>query len=255
YALSKGKDVFLEKPMTVTLSEAKELVDTANRLNRKVMLHQQHRIFDSTIALLEGLSRNLIGDIFRVNYNISGYTVRNDWQALKKYGGGMLYNYGAHFVDLFLYVFNPTVTKVFCKTDKILSVGDAEDVVKIILETRENITYDLDINMASTVKHPKWIVYGKKGTITINDSSMMIKYLKDDQALKLQLQSTLAAENRKYDNTGALEWAELEFPLSSYPDISYYDKVYEYFALNQLPLVPLEQSLKVMEILAKCDNQ
>jgi len=252
YAFSKGKNVFLEKPMTPNLSQAKKLVSIAQKYNKKIMLHQQHRTFPTTSALLDGLSKNLIGNIYRVNYNISGFTARNDWQAQKKYGGGMLYNYGAHFIDVFLYVFNVSFKSVYCKMNKILSVGDAEDVVKIILETKEDITYDLDINMASNIKHNKWIIYGDKGSIIITDDNMIIKYIKDKKPLSLKLQTTLMAENRKYDNTGILEWIEEIIPISAYKNIQYYDKVYEFFALNKKPIVPIEESIKVMEILDKC---
>jgi len=254
YAFSKGKDVFLEKPMTANLLEAKKLVSIAKKYNKKIMLHQQHRTFPTTIALLDILSKNLIGSVYRVNYNISKFTARNDWQALKKYGGGMLYNYGAHFIDLFFYVFNVSYKNVYCKINKILSVGDAEDVVKIIIETKEDITYDLDINMASNIQHNKWIIYGNKGSIIINDDTMTLKYIDDIKPLQLKLQTTLMAENRKYDNTGNLNWIEKVIPISHYKNIQYYDKVYEFFALNKKPLVPIEESLKVMEILDKCSS-
>ncbi len=255
YALNKGKDVFLEKPMAVTLDEAKKIYETSIKTGKKIMLHQQHRTTASTNALLDILQMNLIGDIFSVNYHIHGFKVRNDWQAVKKYGGGMLYNYGAHYIDVILYVFKPEFKNVYCNTNKVLSVGDAEDVVKIILTDKKNISYHIDINMASNLTPPKWIIHGSLGNIIITDETATITYLENDNMLKLQLQDSFAATNRKYDNTGQLTWLKKTIVISDYQSTPYYDKVYEFFAQNKKAIVPIEDSLRVMEILHQCENQ
>lgn len=255
YALNKGIDVFLEKPMAINLKQSKGIYEACQTSGKKVMLHQQHRTAATTNALLDVLSMNLIGDIYRVNYNNHLYRVRNDWQALKKYGGGMLYNYGAHYIDVILYIFKPTIKKICCTTNKVLSVGDAEDVVKIILQDDNNITYDIDINMASNMPHPKWVIYGQFGTITITDDEVTIKYNEDRSVLDLQLQQSLAASGRKYDNTKPINWITKIIAVSDYESIPYYDKVYEYFIENKKAIAPLSDSLKVMEIIAECENQ
>jgi len=88
-----------------------------------------------------------------IKYARSSYIRRNDWQTQKRYGGGMLNNYGAHAIDQLLYITGSKAADISCRLRRIATLGDADDVVKAVIETDNGIILDIDINMA--IMHKK----------------------------------------------------------------------------------------------------
>ena len=257
-AMERGIDVFLDKPMARNLKEADRIVEAQQRTGRKVMLYQPHRMTAQALVLQEILKKDLIGPIYKMHVAISNYRRRNDWQSLKKNGGGMLNNYGSHRMDWLLSMADSDIKRIRCNMFAIATLGDAEDVVKIVMETESGMLFELDINEATAFDLPELVVYGKYGTIKHvagenGENHYHVKYFREDGLGDIQLHGELAAPQRSYSNFETIVWNEETFPIPrrEYKD-AYYDKCYEYFALDEAPFVPLEHSYRVMEMLQKC---
>ena len=93
------------------------------------------------------------------------------WQALKKYGGGMLNNFGSHYIDQLLYFSGETVKKVFCRLQCVATLGDAEDVVRIVMETEKGAVLDVDINQAAAIYPEPLLIHGKYGAARLEKDS------------------------------------------------------------------------------------
>lgn len=259
-AMKKGIDVFLEKPMAQSLQEADEIIDTMNKYNRKLMVYQPHRINPEFIALQSILNRNLIGPVYMIKRACSSYVRRNDWQSLKKYGGGMLNNYGAHFIDQMLYLCGSKVKSISSNIRTIASLGDADDVVKILMETENKVILDLDINMAAALPLPDWIVLGKYGSIVCENNPegkkvFRIKYYDEKDLPDLELHTELAAPGRQYNNFDSIPWMEETVYISDFKPGNFYDKCYDYYALNKKAFVLIEDTREVMRIIEKCHDK
>ena len=79
-----------------------------------------------------------------------------------------------------------------------------------------------------------------------------MKYFKPDEIQEIKPQKGLAAEGRLYDNGETIPWKEVMFPLSDFKPINFYQKCYEYFAMDREPFVPVSQSREIMRILQLC---
>lgn len=112
-ALEHGKHVLCEKPLSINVAEARQMLDAATASRR---VHQVAFTFRYGYALRELRRRVQSGDIghphyLRVQYDgWNGF--REDWeigwrenQALA--GGGMLYDLGAHLFDAARFVLGP----------------------------------------------------------------------------------------------------------------------------------------------------
>ncbi|HHV97864.1 MAG TPA: Gfo/Idh/MocA family oxidoreductase [Clostridiaceae bacterium] len=256
-AMEHGVDVFLEKPMAQSYEEAKHIVECMKKTGRKLMVYQPHRATSETQAILSILERGLIGQLYMIKMARSSYIRRNDWQSLKKYGGGMLNNYGAHHIDQLLYLASSKAKKISCSMRRIASLGDADDVVKAVIETENGIILDLDINMASAIPLSPWTIMGSRGTVVQERKSdgkviFKVRYYKEEEAPALELFDQLAAKGRSYSNFDNLKWYEEEISISDFKPIDFYDKCYEYYALNGHPFVPAEQTLEVMRVMQEC---
>jgi len=74
----------------------------------------------------------------------------------------MLNNYGSHYIDRLLYLSGSTAKRITCHLRTIASLGDADDVVKVLIDTENGIILDIDINMASAQPMPVWHILGKR---------------------------------------------------------------------------------------------
>lgn len=257
---AQGVDVLMEKPLARSLAEADDIIDSMKRYRRKMMVYQPHRLTPEFQAVKRLIAGGALGDIYMIKRACSAFHRRNDWQAFQRHGGGMLNNYGAHFIDQLLHLTGSTVGKVTCCLRKIASRGDADDVVKAVFETENGILLDLDINMASAFAVPPWYVMGSLGTAVYREQAdgagvFHLKYLAGAIVPDLSVQSAMAATGRSYDNFDALNWQEEQLDVSQFERIDFYDRCHDYFALDKPPLVPVDETREVMRVLDECRKQ
>jgi predicted dehydrogenase len=253
-AFENGCDVFCDKPVAVSLKEADLMISAMKNAGRKLMVYQPHRSRDYAVALRGVLAEDLIGSIYMVKRSVADFDRRNDWQAFKANGGGMLNNSGSHYIDQLLYLTASRTKDVFCKMFKIASVGDAEDVVKVVITTDNDITLDIDINMACAQPVQPWFICGERGTIVYDAQrrGWLVKYYKVEELEMLEARTSLAAKGRKYGSGERIPWREAFFADSDFDHLDFFDEVYKYFALSSEPFVPIEQTREVMRTLLLC---
>ena len=256
-ALRAGCDVFLDKPMAKNLASARAIAQCAVETGQKLMIYQPHRVFAEPNLLKEIISSGKLGKIYMIKRAASGYSRRNDWQAFRKYGGGMLNNYGAHYIDQLLYITGEKVSRLHCVAYKIASAGDADDVVKILLETENHVLLDLDINMATALPVTPWMLFGQFGTVAYEKGSDGKDYFKlryyDPKGVEAAVASeALAAVNRSYNNDVPLPWVEERIAITDEYKIDFYQQCYAFFAEGKKPFVPVDETLYVMELIDRC---
>ena len=254
-AMESGADVFSEKPIAPTLEEVYEIQAAAKRLGRKLMVYQPHRA-NAMVNTLKGImQQGKIGRTVMIKRASSAYIRRNDWQALKKFGGGMLNNYGAHFIDQLRYITDEEISALSCVCDCAATLGDADDVVQVMMKTASGVALDLNINQAAAYTMPAWIVYGEYGAIFAQDeycTEFKVKYIVPEECPPIELCPSLAALNRKYVNDPPLPWHEECVPVDESAEIDFYEKCYEYYALDRAPFVPFTQTVQLMELIHTC---
>lgn len=256
FAMRQGANVFCDKPMAATLADADRMVDGMRATGRKLMIYQPHRCTPEALALKAFLARGLIGPVFLVQRSGGWYTRRNDWQAFRKYGGGMLNNSGSHYIDWMLDVVRSPVRRVTAHMKAIATLGDAEDVVKIVMETADGTTLDLTINMATAAPDHLFQVHGQHGSVWLeaDRKTLRARYYDPAEAAFRGADDGLAARDRKYGNPedAQIVWKDESINVADYPALDYYAKAYEYFVLGMAPYVPIEESREVIRLLDQC---
>ena len=105
-ALKAGKHIYCDKPMTMNLAEAREVMDVAGESE---MVHQmtfQYRFMPPMMRAKQLIDEGFLGEpmSFRVAYLHSGYIDPGrpmSWRLDKKHGGGgALFDLGSHVLDL-----------------------------------------------------------------------------------------------------------------------------------------------------------
>jgi predicted dehydrogenase len=239
--------------MAATLEEAQQMARVAQECGRRLMVYQPHRAEAETVALQAILGQGLLGEVYLIKRAVSRYARRNDWQAFRKNAGGMLNNYGAHYIDQFLYLAASRARRIVCALRATVTLGDADDVVKALIETESGMIFDLDINMAAALPMPPWQVFGKLGAASLDAEANVwrVRYVRREDLPATPVHTNLAAEARRYGSGEKIPWQDRLFPCADFQPVDFYAKCYEFYAQGRAAFVPIEQTLEVMRVLAE----
>ncbi|MCC6456546.1 MAG: Gfo/Idh/MocA family oxidoreductase [Caldilineaceae bacterium] len=218
-ALRANKHVVCEKPMAVTLDEADAMVAAAATSDRVFTIFQQRRYNPDFVKVREIIDSGLLGRIVQIRITESKFTRRWDWQTLQKFGGGSLNNTGAHFLDQALQLFGPATPEVFCQLDRTLTLGDADDHVKLVFKAADSPVIDIEISSCDPYPPETWHVYGTQGGLTGSTRELHWKWIVLDEleARTLDLRPT---PDRSY-NRDELPWHEDRWELTEDRDDAY----------------------------------
>ena len=204
---------------------------------------------------LKNLVLSKLGAIKHVSRKLTFFNRRNDWQSRTEFGGGMLNNYGAHYIDQFYNVFGTGEMDVKgCLMQRTVGIGDAEDLVNVLLMDKSEVSFNLEINLGSAERVNAWDVCGTLGCAhwDSNLDHWQLTYVKPGTLNEMSMQTTLAAQNRSYSLEGDIPWIKEKVMLADAGIIGYYDKIYQYVVENKTPFVPLTETMTVMRTMDKC---
>src|SRR5688572_17645552 len=107
-ALEAGKHVVLEKPVTNTPAEAKQLLEIANRSGKVLSVYQNRRYVSDFLTIKEILDKKLLGEVHTFEGHYDRYRAEARPQAWREHalpGSGILFDLGPHLLDQVLYLF------------------------------------------------------------------------------------------------------------------------------------------------------
>jgi predicted dehydrogenase len=164
----------------------------------------------------------------------------------------MLNNYGAHCLDQLLQITGYDVNRLFSNVRLVASLGDAEDVVKVIYETKNGILGEMDINQASPIS-PHFIqIWGTQGAIESDDREINIRYFLEKDLAPKKLNTNLASTNREYPQD-SIDFREEVIPVDNEKyQIDFYKDFAHSIRAGKPPLVKPKETLALMELIESC---
>ncbi len=253
-AIRRGLHIMLEKPMAPSLADAQAIVRAAKKAKRVLTVYQPHRAAAYFQHLQKIIDSGRIGQVYHIRRGLFRFVRRDDWQSLTKYGGGMLNNYGAHCLDQVLALSGYDITKVFCDLRRVASLGDAEDVVKVVYQTRSGAIGEVDINQATLHTPYDLEVYGTRGVITMRSDEFTIRFLRPKDLKTKTLNTSLASAGRKYPSDDIKDKREV-VKIDPKLEVDVYRDLARAIRSGGNPFVPPEQTLQVMRIMAWCRKE
>ncbi len=251
-ALYAGKGVVCEKPMATTLADADRMIAVARETGQLLTVFQNRRYSPDFVKVREVIESGILGRIVMIHITVAGFGRRWDWQTLKKYGGGSLNNTGVHFLDQALLLFGEAEPQVFCHMERTLTLGDAEDHVKLILYADGAPMIDLEVTSACAYPPNLWNVLGTRGGLTGDMSNLRWKYVLPEEMPPRELDPH-PTPDRSY-NHDELVWHEetWQAPKGAAPWANFYLDLYQTIRNGQ-PLAVTPQSVRrTMWVIEKC---
>ncbi|MEW6755889.1 MAG: Gfo/Idh/MocA family oxidoreductase [Candidatus Latescibacterota bacterium] len=250
-ALARGLHVYAEKPLASNARQAAEMVRAAAEAGRVLSVYQPHRAAAETQQLLGILRSGEIGQVYQVRCGRFACGRRDDWQSLRRYGGGMLNNYGAHYLDLLLYLLGPQVRRVFCQLRRVMSLGDAEDVVRVVLESASGAIGEVDINQASAIAPFDLQAVGTHGAVVLEGGSFRIRSFSPSELEPKELNRSLASPGRQYPRD-QIPFRERQVAVDPGLQVDVYADLARAMRTGSPPFVRPEEPLAVMRLIERC---
>lgn len=178
-ALAAGKTVLLDKPIAVTSEDFRRLQELDRTYRGKLFFLHNIRFQPAFQSIQRIIAEGLIGEVQFVKIRRHhGFSRRNDWQTLLRYGGGQLSCWGPHVIDQGLQFIHSPLQKIWGHLQLVNARGDADDQVKIMLVGENGIVADLEISYMAALRDPYYTVYGNRGTLICPDEKIIrLRYM------------------------------------------------------------------------------
>jgi len=248
-ALAAGKHVFQEKPITVDYAEAKRLAAAANRAKGRLFIRHSRRNEAAFLHIRQIMASGILGNVFEVRLMRGGYARRDDWQTLKRYGGGQMLNWGPHIVDHLLRMLDAPIRSMWSDLKRVAAVGDAEDHLRIVATGTNGRVVDMTISGGAAMTVPDYLIWGTRGALECSGNTITVKYLDPKKRLPARKPkpgdpgATLATPEK-------LPWIQKTFQARPNRTWDIWDELYAAVRKGKRFPITIEESLEVMKVIS-----
>ena len=173
-ALRGGVHVLCEKPMAITVHDCGEMIQTAEKMNKRLFAIKQNRYNPPVVAVKKMIDEGKLGKIMSVQlscfWNRNPDYYQNSWKGTMKLDGGTLFTQFSHFIDL-LYWMVGDVKNVQAYMGNFAHPGiiEFEDTGVVILEFYSGAigTINYTVNSYKKNMEGSLTLFGEKGTVKI----------------------------------------------------------------------------------------
>lgn len=164
-ALEAGKHVIVEKPFTVTVNEANELISLSEKKNKKLSVYQNRRYDSDYKAIKKVIDQNILGELVEVEIHYDRFKEELSPKEHKEIpipGTGGLYDLGSHLIDQALQLFG-IPEKIFADIRIIRPLSKVDDYFELLLYY-PNLRVRLKSSYIVREALPAYILHGMKGS-------------------------------------------------------------------------------------------
>ena len=140
-ALNSGKNIFVEKPLCLTLSELEEIQKVyreRNSLKPHRLMVGFNRRFAPTVVQLKSLLQGRAQPITAIYTVNSGYIPQDHWAQDFEVGGGRILGEACHFIDLLQFLVGQPIISVYAtQMGDVAGVAIPSDKMTITLEFKD----------------------------------------------------------------------------------------------------------------------
>lgn len=165
-ALIAGKHVVVEKPFTVNVAEADELIEIAQRQGKILTVYHNRRFTSDTKTVRKILESGILGEIVDYESHFDRYRPNprpgGAWREDPLPGSGIFYDLGSHLIDQALWFFGMPLA-VTADIDSQRPWAKADDHFDVRLHY-PSFTATLKSGMLCKIPGPTYLIHGRNGS-------------------------------------------------------------------------------------------
>lgn len=166
-ALDAGKNVIVEKPFTVTVSEAEELVNLAENKNLFLSVYQNRRFDRDYLQVQKVLAEGKLGNVREAEIRFDRFRTEPSGKEHKENpeqnGSGSMHDLGSHLVDQAVQLFG-FPDKLFADVFSMKGEDFANDYFEILLYYKNDLRVRLKSSVFTKEEHFAYKIHGDKGS-------------------------------------------------------------------------------------------
>lgn len=179
YCIEHGINVIIEKPMAMSIADANEIIEMAEKKNVKVSACHQNRFNIAVQEMRKALEAGRFGKLshgtihVRWNRNQNYYT-QAPWRGTWAQDGGALMNQCIHGIDLLRWMMGDDVEEVYGVTrQQFHNYLEAEDIGMAVVKFKNGAIATIE---GTTNVYPRNLeetlyLFGEKGTVKLGGTS------------------------------------------------------------------------------------
>jgi UDP-N-acetylglucosamine 3-dehydrogenase len=173
YALDRGINVLVEKPMTSSVDEALALISLANSRHASIAVGHIERFNPAVIAVKQRLLAGELGQVFHLRARRLGPFPARIQDT------GVTLDLATHDIDVMRYLANAEIEYVYAETQRVLH-RFSEDVLMGLLRFADGTIGALDVNWLTPTKIREISITGEKGMYLINYLTQDVYFYEND---------------------------------------------------------------------------
>ncbi len=164
-ASKAGKHVVTEKPFCLTLDEADAMIAAADEAGTMLSCFHNRRWDGDFQQMLALVQAGEIGDVYHADAATGGWHEPNNWwRSSKPISGGVLYDWGAHYIDWLLNLIPRRIESVSGLLHKhVWHNTTNEDFAQVTIRFEGGITATLEQGQLVAVQRAGWRILGTQG--------------------------------------------------------------------------------------------
>lgn len=164
-AMDAGKHVVVDKVMCLNGEEADAMIE-ASRRNQVLLSIFHNRRWDwDYLTVKKVLDEALLGTPYLFEMALLSYRAPRGWRGDASASGGILFDWGAHFIDQALQLVPGPVTSVTCDIQHRGWGTDIGSYGRLLLRFASGVLYSIEIGNLSRQPKPHWLVLGERGSL------------------------------------------------------------------------------------------
>ena len=178
YAMEHKSNLLLEKPMTMSAFEARDIYDLARKTGCKIAMGHIYRYFPIVGLIREDIAKGVFGKVTHGNINVrwghdESYYGSAAWRGTWKSDGGALMNQTIHAIDLLVWLMGSEPVSAEAMISQRLRNIEAEDLGMAVLRLENGALASIEGTTATfPSKHmADFTVFCEKGMISMGIDS------------------------------------------------------------------------------------
>lgn len=173
-SLKANYHVLCEKPMAISVADCGEMINVAEKMNKRLFAIKQNRFNPPVEAIKKAIDEGRLGKIYSVQlscfWNRNEDYYKNSWKGTLDLDGGTLYTQFSHFIDLLYWLIGDikhahAITRNFGHQ----GIIEFEDAGVIACEFYNGVIGTINYNVYSYQKNMEGslTIFGEKGSVKI----------------------------------------------------------------------------------------
>lgn len=171
--LQNNINVIIEKPLTLSFKEGKDLIKLAKKKGKHIFLIHQNRFNPTIQCVKKALDKGAFGKIYMITSNIFWYRDEDyyknpSWHGSKKIDGGAFITQGSHYTDIMNWFAGDKLKSIYAIGKTLERNIETEDCGSAIIEWKNGVIGNVNLSV---------LAYNEnyEGSITILGQNGLVK--------------------------------------------------------------------------------